>query len=139
MDKKIVPLRGTRKRKQPEPPKKLPLPEVDFVALEQYSMTRMSARHMALMLGITDEQFEDLKEHDQKFRDTIELGRAKACHTCAQVLLKAAQGRLGKPIYQTNDQGDKTIVGYEFGEAEKEQVRSSRDFLERHGPNWLKD
>ena len=136
----VTPITRKRIRKKAESQAPIPqnLPQVDLEKLAQYSMTRMSVRHMCLMLKITEGEFVLLKETDKGFRDALELGRAEACHSCALVLVKATQGTLGSLVRVTDPEGN--VKEYrEFGDREREQIKSARDYLSHHAPLWLTD
>lgn len=98
-----------------------PLPDLSEV--EKLSMLRMSDRHMALLLNLSEEEFELLKEHVKDFRDAIGRGVALGCRNASTVIVMAIQGQL------VGSDGKMTS-------AQQEQLQAAKDYLKQHSPNW---
>ena len=136
MDHKVVQLaKKTRKSRKPPPP-----PEVDFKKVALLSAARMSDRHICLSLDLTDEQFAQLKT-TKAFSDALEKGRADFIFQCAQVVMRAARGELGRRIETTEsdkDGNDRKVVTFgDFGENEREQLKAAKEYLSQHAPMWM--
>ena len=130
MADKVVDIKGKRGAKPPK------LPPVDLEKVKNLSMTRMTTRHMCLLLDVTEEEFNLLRIHSPEFSKALETGRAEAIHACALTVLKAAQGQLGTQVVTTGPNGEQ-IVTREFGDREREQLKAAQLYLRTHAPNWM--
>ncbi len=65
----------------------------DYERVEQLAACQLTVRQMAVLMGISEQQYYDQQREDAEFAKAIERGRAKACQKAAENILEAVNGK----------------------------------------------